>query len=104
MVQGEALLSHQRQPMYAGSRRRFPSTFAAVAPLLVCSEAVFSFAFGQPLELWTKYGRRGRIREPVGDHGTMKCIFDGPVQQRDSVCLALYKRAFPKWPQSLTFA
>jgi len=58
----------------------------------------------KPLELWTKYGRRGRIKEPVGDHGTMKCIFDGPVQQRDSVCISLYKRAFPKWPQSMTFA
>lgn len=23
----------------------------------------------QPLELWTKYGRRGRIKEPVGTHG-----------------------------------
>ena len=23
----------------------------------------------QPLELWTKYGRRGRIKEAVGTHG-----------------------------------
>eukprot|EP00850_Spirogloea_muscicola_P003380 SM000013S26549 [mRNA] locus=s13:989970:995494:+ [translate_table: standard] len=52
----------------------------------------------KPLELWTKYGRRGRIKEPVGTKGSMKCIFDGVVQQRDAVCVSLYKRVFPRWP------
>jgi pre-rRNA-processing protein TSR1 len=52
----------------------------------------------RPLELWTKYGRRGRIKEPVGLHGSMKCVFDGVVQQRDAVCVSLYKRVYPKWP------
>jgi pre-rRNA-processing protein TSR1 len=53
----------------------------------------------KPVELWTKSGRRGRITEPLGTHGAFKARFDGPVTQQDAVCLSLYKRAYPKWPQ-----
>eukprot|EP00854_Cymbomonas_tetramitiformis_P023245 gene23246-28133_t len=53
----------------------------------------------RPVECWTKYGRRGRIKEPVGTHGRMKCLFDGAVQQRDTVCISLYKRVFPPFPK-----
>ncbi|GAA0175096.1 hypothetical protein LIER_28345 [Lithospermum erythrorhizon] len=53
----------------------------------------------KPVEVWTKNGRRGRIKEPVGTHGAMKCVLNGVLQQSDTVCMSLYKRSFPKWPQ-----
>ncbi|XP_058090684.1 uncharacterized protein LOC131237058 [Magnolia sinica] len=55
----------------------------------------------KPVDVWTKCGRRGRVKEPVGTHGAMKCVFNGVVQQHDTVCMSLYKRAFPKWPEQL---
>jgi len=58
----------------------------------------------RPVELYTRMGRRGRITEPLGTHGAMKALFDGPVQQRELVCMSLYKRVYPKWPEDLTFA
>ncbi|GLT99983.1 hypothetical protein SLE2022_173840 [Rubroshorea leprosula] len=61
----------------------------------------------KPVEVWTKCGRRGRIKEPIGTHGLtfwffsgiMKFVFNGVLQQHDTICLSLYKRAYPKWPE-----
>jgi len=51
----------------------------------------------KPLELRTKWGRKGHIKEPVGTHGHMKCYFDGQLKSQDTIHLNLYKRMFPKW-------
>ncbi|ETO14868.1 hypothetical protein RFI_22504 [Reticulomyxa filosa] len=49
----------------------------------------------KPLELWTKGGKTGKIEEPLGEKGFMKCFFNDIVEQNDTVCLSLYKRVFP---------
>ena len=52
----------------------------------------------KPLELWTKYGMRGKIKDAIGTHGHMKCLFNGVIQQRDTICATMCKRVYPKFP------
>lgn len=50
-----------------------------------------------PAGITTKHGLQGNIVQSVGDHGVMKCLFNAPIKQHDTVCLPLYKRVFPKF-------
>ncbi|CAG8539077.1 15828_t:CDS:10 [Acaulospora colombiana] len=65
------------------------------------NSAVVRYMFFNPVQLVTKYGRTGHIRESLGTHGYMKCIFDSPITQQDTVMMNLYKRMFPKWNTTL---
>ncbi|KAK4184861.1 hypothetical protein QBC35DRAFT_466082 [Podospora australis] len=54
------------------------------------------------LPMWTRRGRSGFIREPLGTHGYFKCAFDGRINPQDSVGVSLYKRVWPRPAQALT--
>jgi len=49
-----------------------------------------------PVTLHTKYGLIGHIKEPMGVHGYMKCSFNKPIKNNDTICMSLYKRMYPK--------
>ena len=55
----------------------------------------------KPVELYTKAGMVGHIKESRGTKGYMKCEFDKYIAQNDIVCMALYKRQFPPWNEQL---
>jgi pre-rRNA-processing protein TSR1 len=54
----------------------------------------------KPVELYTKFGLRGHIKDSLGTHGLMKCQFNDFMKQNDTVCMPLYKRLFPVWNEN----
>lgn len=48
------------------------------------------------LPLWTRRGRSGYIKEPLGTHGYFKATFDGRINPQDSIGVSLYKRVWPR--------
>ena len=52
------------------------------------------------LQLWTKRGRSGFIKEGLGTHGYFKATFDGRINPQDAVGVSLYKRVWPREARS----
>ncbi|MCJ1274706.1 hypothetical protein MMC21_002504 [Puttea exsequens] len=48
------------------------------------------------LQLWTRRGRGGFIKESLGTHGYFKAEFDGRINPMDAVGVSLYKRVWPR--------
>lgn len=48
------------------------------------------------LPLWTRRGRTGFVKEPLGTHGYFKATFDGRINPQDSIGVSLYKRVWPR--------
>ncbi|RMD41773.1 hypothetical protein DV735_g3343, partial [Chaetothyriales sp. CBS 134920] len=48
------------------------------------------------LPLWTKRGRQGFVKEPLGTHGYFKATFDGRINPLDAIGVSLYKRIWPR--------
>lgn len=48
------------------------------------------------LPMWTRRGRSGYIKEPLGTHGYFKATFDGRINPQDAVGVSLYKRVWPR--------
>ncbi|KAL2829351.1 hypothetical protein BJY01DRAFT_125001 [Aspergillus pseudoustus] len=53
------------------------------------------------LQLWTKRGRSGFIKDSLGTHGYFKATFDAKINPQDSVGISLYKRVFPRKARAL---
>lgn len=53
-------------------------------------------AWFKALQLWTKRGRSGFIKESLGTHGYFKATFDGRINPMDAVGVSLYKRVWPR--------
>lgn len=53
------------------------------------------------LQLWTRRGRSGFIKESLGTHGYFKATFDAKLNPQDAIGISLYKRVFPRKSRAL---
>jgi pre-rRNA-processing protein TSR1 len=53
------------------------------------------------LQLWTRRGRSGYIKESLGMHGYFKATFDRKINPQDAIGISLYKRVFPRKAKAL---
>ena len=53
------------------------------------------------LQLWTKRGRSGFIKESLGTHGYFKATFDAKINPQDAVGVSLYKRVWPRGARAI---
>ncbi|PYI35312.1 DUF663-domain-containing protein [Aspergillus indologenus CBS 114.80] len=53
------------------------------------------------MQLWTRRGRSGFIKESLGTHGYFKATFDAKINPQDSIGISLYKRVFPRKARTL---
>jgi pre-rRNA-processing protein TSR1 len=53
------------------------------------------------LQLWTRRGRSGYMKESLGTHGYFKATFDAKINPQDSIGISLYKRVFPRRARAL---
>ncbi|KRZ24125.1 T-complex protein 1 subunit theta [Trichinella pseudospiralis] len=83
-----------KRAVLSGVPSKINRTHAVIRHMFFNRDDVLWF---KPVELRTSSGRRGHIKEPLGTHGRMKCVFNGQLTSQDVVFMDLYKRVFPKW-------
>ncbi|VEU41313.1 unnamed protein product [Pseudo-nitzschia multistriata] len=94
MIGADADRTIVKRIILTGFPVRVHKRFASVKYMFSNPEDVKWF---KPAGLTTKHGLNGKIEQSVGEHGTMKCLFNAPIKQHDTVCLCLYKRVYPKF-------
>eukprot|EP00535_Pseudo-nitzschia_heimii_P007215 CAMPEP_0197177190 /NCGR_PEP_ID=MMETSP1423-20130617/2891_1 /TAXON_ID=476441 /ORGANISM="Pseudo-nitzschia heimii, Strain UNC1101" /LENGTH=921 /DNA_ID=CAMNT_0042626709 /DNA_START=91 /DNA_END=2856 /DNA_ORIENTATION=+ len=94
MIGADADRTIVKRIILTGYPVRVHKRFASVKYMFNDPEDVKWF---KPAGLTTKHGLNGKIEQSVGEHGTMKCLFNAPIKQHDTVCLHLYKRVYPKF-------